>query len=114
MKVPFTRARRRLLAQGQHGLGRASAGSQVRLTADLTAGHALGVKTIALAGGVSANRSLRRELRARGEAQGFRVLVPPMAYCTDNAAMIAAAAFYRGDRARVAPEALRADPNFAW
>jgi N6-L-threonylcarbamoyladenine synthase len=86
----------------------------VLCTKTLRAAHALGVKTIALAGGVSANRSLRRELRARGEAQGFRVLVPPMAYCTDNAAMIAAAAYYRGDRARVAPEALRADPNFAW
>ena len=80
----------------------------------LRAAQKLGVATVALAGGVSANRSLRRELRLRGEALGLRVLVPPLAYCTDNAAMIAAAAFHRGDRARVAPETLRADPNFAW
>lgn len=80
----------------------------------LRAARSLGVNTVALAGGVSANSMLRAELRARGAAQGLRVLVPPMIYCTDNAAMIAAAAFYRGDVARVAPDALRADPNFAW
>jgi tRNA N6-adenosine threonylcarbamoyltransferase len=80
----------------------------------LRAARSLGVTTVALAGGVSANRSLRRELRARGEALGMTVYVPPLAYCTDNAAMIAAAAYYRGERARVAPDALRADPNFAW
>lgn len=80
----------------------------------LRAAQALGVTTVALAGGVSANRSLRSELRARGEALGMTVFVPPLAFCTDNAAMIAAAAYYRGDRARVAPGQLRADPNFAW
>jgi N6-L-threonylcarbamoyladenine synthase len=80
----------------------------------LRAAQRLGVRTVALAGGVSANRSLRAELSARGEAHGFRVLVPPPAYCTDNAAMIAAAAYHRGEGARVAPDALRADPNFAW
>ena len=72
------------------------------------------VHTIALAGGVSANSALRRELRRRGEAAGMRVLVPPPAYCTDNAAMIAAAAFYRGEAARVPAALLQADPNFAW
>jgi tRNA N6-adenosine threonylcarbamoyltransferase len=86
----------------------------VLCTKTLRAARLLGVNTIALAGGVSANSALRAELRARGKAMGLRVLVPPLAYCTDNAAMIAAAAFYRGDRARVAPEELRADPNFAW
>jgi len=80
----------------------------------LRAAQALGVTTVALAGGVSANRSLRSELRRRGEALGMTVFVPPLAFSTDNAAMIAAAAYYRGDRARVAPGALRADPNFAW
>jgi len=80
----------------------------------LRAADALGVGTVALAGGVSANSGLRAELRRRGEAQGLRVLVPPLAYCTDNAAMIAAAAFYRGNAARVPAAQLRADPNFAW
>jgi N6-L-threonylcarbamoyladenine synthase len=80
----------------------------------LRAARDLEVETIALAGGVSANSSLRAELQRRGKAAGFRVLLPPLAYCTDNAAMIAAAAFYRGDASRVAPEDLKADPNFAW
>ena len=80
----------------------------------LRAAGDLGVGTVALAGGVSANSALRAELTRRGEAEGMRVLVPPFAYCTDNAAMIAAAAYYRGEAARVAPEALVADPNFSW
>ena len=86
----------------------------VLCTKTLRAARSLGVRTVALAGGVSANSVLRAELRNRGEALGLRVLVPPLAYCTDNAAMIAAAAFYRGERALVAPEKLFADPNFAW
>jgi len=69
---------------------------------------------VALAGGVSANSALRARLRAAGESAGLRVMIPPLAYCTDNAAMIAAAAFYRGDAARVPVAALHADPNFAW
>jgi N6-L-threonylcarbamoyladenine synthase len=80
----------------------------------LRAARDLGVRTVALAGGVSANSALRSELRRRGESAGLRVLVPPLEYCTDNAAMIAAAAHYRGEASRVAPELLKADPNFAW
>lgn len=80
----------------------------------LAAARELRQTTIALAGGVAANSSLRRELRERASALGIRLLVPPLAYCTDNAAMIAAAAFYRGDAARVKPNELRVDPNFAW
>jgi N6-L-threonylcarbamoyladenine synthase len=86
----------------------------VLCTKTLRAARSLEVRTVALAGGVSAKSALRAELRARGASVGLRVLVPPLAYCTDNAAMIAAAAFYRGDRARVAPDELHADPNFAW
>ena len=80
----------------------------------LRAADECGVDTVALAGGVSANSSLRAQLRQRGEALGLRVLVPPPAYCTDNAAMIAAAAFYRGAAAQVPVAKLHADPNFAW
>jgi N6-L-threonylcarbamoyladenine synthase len=80
----------------------------------IAAAQELGQNTIALAGGVAANSTLRRELAGRAAALGIRVLVPPPEYCTDNAAMIAAAAFYRGDAARVTPAQLRVDPNFAW
>jgi len=80
----------------------------------LRAAHDLGVATIALAGGVAANSALREQLRARAQRAGLALLVPALEYCTDNAAMIAAAAFYRGARARVQPDQLRVDPNFAW
>lgn len=49
------------------------------------------VKCIALAGGVSANSGLRRTVLALGEEMQVQVCIPPFAYCTDNAAMIAMA-----------------------
>ena len=54
------------------------------------AAQEVGVNTIALAGGVSANSRLREELKKRGSALGIDVLYPPLSLCTDNAAMIAA------------------------
>ena len=52
-----------------------------------------GVRTLAVAGGVAANSLLRRRLVETGRAAGLHVVVPPFEYCTDNAAMIGAAAF---------------------
>ncbi|OGC32777.1 tRNA (adenosine(37)-N6)-threonylcarbamoyltransferase complex transferase subunit TsaD [candidate division WOR-1 bacterium RIFOXYB2_FULL_48_7] len=52
-------------------------------------------QTIALAGGVSANSQLRTELQARGQAAGLEVIIPDLEFCTDNAAMIGAAAYYQ-------------------
>ena len=49
------------------------------------------LSALAVVGGVSANSRLRALLRKRAEETGFRLSLPPMAYCTDNAAMIAAA-----------------------
>jgi N6-L-threonylcarbamoyladenine synthase len=48
--------------------------------------------TLGVAGGVAANSLLRKRLREKGEAAGLNVVVPPFAFCTDNAAMIGAAA----------------------
>lgn len=50
---------------------------------------------IALAGGVAANRLLRREVQRLGQKAGVPVYIPPMRLCTDNAEMIGAAAQYR-------------------
>ncbi len=48
-------------------------------------------RRIAIVGGVAANSRLRSEMRAAGEREGFAAIFPPMALCTDNAVMIAAA-----------------------
>ncbi len=55
----------------------------------------LAERVIAVAGGVAANRSLRAGLAAAAAAEGFRMVAPPLALCTDNAAMIAWAGIER-------------------
>lgn len=52
-----------------------------------------GIKTIALAGGVSCNSYIRREFLAL-EEKGIKVYMPELKLCTDNAAMIASAGYY--------------------
>jgi N6-L-threonylcarbamoyladenine synthase len=53
------------------------------------------VRSIGIAGGVSANSHLRAEAEARGLKVGLPVFVPPLALSTDNAAMIGAAGLRR-------------------
>lgn len=52
------------------------------------------IKHVIIAGGVAANSKLRSEIIKLGEEMNVDVSIPPMKYCTDNAAMIAAAGFY--------------------
>ncbi|MEW6697029.1 MAG: tRNA (adenosine(37)-N6)-threonylcarbamoyltransferase complex transferase subunit TsaD [Bacillota bacterium] len=72
-----------------------------------------GVKTILLAGGVAANGSLRALLQERAAAAGCRVVLPPLNLCTDNAAMIACAGYYKYLRGNFAPLTLNAVPAMA-
>ena len=51
-------------------------------------------KTVALAGGVSANSQLRTQLQLRCEEENLRTNLPPLAFCTDNAAMIGCAGYF--------------------
>ncbi|MBX9781991.1 MAG: tRNA (adenosine(37)-N6)-threonylcarbamoyltransferase complex transferase subunit TsaD [Chitinophagaceae bacterium] len=54
-----------------------------------------GIKHICLAGGVSANSGLRKAFIERGEKYNWKTYIPAFEYCTDNAAMIAMAAYYK-------------------
>jgi N6-L-threonylcarbamoyladenine synthase len=57
--------------------------------------EALGYQTIAIAGGVSANRGLRKRFQEWIDPTSGRTLfVPKLSFCTDNAAMIASAAYF--------------------
>ena len=53
-----------------------------------------GYKTLAVAGGVSANSELRRRLTEVCEARGIKLYYPPLKYCGDNAAMVGAQGYY--------------------
>jgi N6-L-threonylcarbamoyladenine synthase len=53
------------------------------------------VKDIALAGGVSANSGLRKALLELGEKNHWNIFIPPFEFCTDNAAMIAMAGYFK-------------------
>lgn len=54
-----------------------------------------GIKNICIAGGVSANKGLRKALQQAGAELGWDTYIPPFEYCTDNAAMIAITAYYK-------------------
>ena len=54
----------------------------------------LGLSTIAIAGGVSANSYLREKLTQEASKHNINVVMPEMKYCTDNAAMIGSIAYY--------------------
>lgn len=54
-----------------------------------------GVREIAIAGGVSANSGLRTALEQMGRKEGWNTYIPRFEFCTDNAAMIALAGYYK-------------------
>ncbi|MCO6481426.1 MAG: tRNA (adenosine(37)-N6)-threonylcarbamoyltransferase complex transferase subunit TsaD [Flavobacteriales bacterium] len=62
-----------------------------------------GVARIGVAGGVAANSGLRQRLQELAAREGVEVFIPPLAYCTDNAAMIAVAGRHLLEAGRTAP-----------
>ena len=77
------------------------------------AAEALGAAQILVTGGVAANRELRERFAAEAARRGVRVAFPTPALSTDNAAMIAAAAWPRFVAGEFAESALTADPSLA-
>ena len=76
----------------------------VCITKLLRAAQVSGIDTVVIGGGVAANTALRARLLDDADAAGLRAVLPSHELCTDNAAMIAAAADYR--LARVGPTPL--------
>ena len=54
-----------------------------------------GIKTICIAGGVAANKGLRKSIQDLSTKYKWNVHIPKMEYCTDNAAMIATTGYYK-------------------
>ncbi len=76
----------------------------------IKASQELGIKTIALAGGVSANSYIREQF-INLENQGYKIYYPEPILCTDNAAMIASAGYYRFISGVTSDLTLNAVPN---
>jgi N6-L-threonylcarbamoyladenine synthase len=77
------------------------------------AAESLGVRRIFITGGVAANRELRARFSAEAARRGLRVAFPTLSLSTDNAAMIAAAAWPRYLSGEFADLALSANPSLA-
>ena len=73
-----------------------------------------GLDTIVLAGGVAANSRLRELLNERANQAGLSALSPPPVFCTDNAAMVGAAAYPLWLKGRFADHTLNAQPRLAF
>ncbi len=73
-----------------------------------------GIKTICLAGGVSANKGLRNAMQEMAEKYQWKLFIPEMEYCTDNAAMIAVTGYYKFLAGYSSPLTISASARAAW
>ena len=77
----------------------------------LRAAEEIGARTIVVGGGVAANSVLRTRIEDGATSRGIRVVVPRPGLCTDNAAMIGAAGFFRARAGARAGADLAAKPS---
>ncbi len=73
-----------------------------------------GVRKIVVVGGVSANTMLRKMMAEEASKLGYEVFFPPIEYATDNALMIARAAFDLIERGKTSDLSLNAVPYLGW
>ncbi len=78
------------------------------------AARELGIKEVAIAGGVSANSGLRETLQKMGEKENWHVYIPDFQYCTDNAGMIAMAAHFKYIKGDFSSQAVSPLPRMEW
>jgi len=84
---------------------------EILLKKTFKAAKDLNVNTIVLAGGVAANSYLRKKAQKLSEKQNIKVLIPPLEFCTDNAAMIAMAGYKLYKKGISSDSTLEAVPN---
>src|ERR1035438_5468238 len=96
-----------LIASFQHAV----VGDLMKKT--FAAAESLGATRILVTGGVAANRELRLRFNAEAGRRNLRVAFPTLALSTDNAAMIAAAAWPRLQAGEFAPSSISANPSLA-
>ena len=84
--------------------------TEVIIENTIKASQLTNIKTIALAGGVSANSHIRSEF-LNLEKEGYKIYMPDLKLCTDNAAMIASAGYYNYISGRRDELTLNAKPN---
>jgi tRNA N6-adenosine threonylcarbamoyltransferase len=77
----------------------------------MAAAQELSAESVLVSGGVAANSQLRATFEERGQSAGVEVFFPSRALSTDNAAMIAAAAYFRFRAGDLADASLNADPS---
>ncbi|WP_150265440.1 tRNA (adenosine(37)-N6)-threonylcarbamoyltransferase complex transferase subunit TsaD [Paenibacillus tepidiphilus] len=70
-------------------------------------------RQLLLSGGVAANKGLREALTARCALENIELIIPPPVYCTDNAAMIGAAAYVKWLHDGGTPLDMVADPGLS-
>ena len=83
----------------------------VQVAKTMAAAEDLGVGTVLLGGGVVANSRLRERMSREAEERGVRLHYPSLVLCTDNAAMIASAGFFRLVRGERSDFDLAAEPG---